>query len=150
MPPEASRDLLVGMRPANIATEVFAYGRVPLAYSARCFTARRFNLQKDTCEFKCIDFPDGMTISTREGQEFLSLNGIQTQSAKGIQSARRSARSGRRRRRDPADQPAIDGNRRCAGRLPRRIDGNTATLTGDSCNGFWHGRPGLEMIGKAA
>ena len=150
MPPEASRDLLVGMRPANIATEVFAYGRVPLAYSARCFTARRFNLQKDTCEFKCIDFPDGMTISTREGQEFLSLNGIQTQSAKvynlladlpdlaaaGVEILRVS--------------PQSTGTADVLAAFRARIDGNTATLTGDSCNGFWHGRPGLEMIGKAA
>ena len=150
MPPEASRDLLVGMRPANIATEVFAYGRVPLAYSARCFTARRFNLQKDTCEFKCIDFPDGMTISTREGQEFLSLNGIQTQSAKvynlladlpdlaaaGVEILRIS--------------PQSTGTADVLAAFRARIDGNTATLTGDSCNGFWHGRPGLEMIGKAA
>jgi collagenase-like PrtC family protease len=150
MPPEASRDLLVGMRPANIATEVFAYGRVPLAYSARCFTARRFNLQKDTCEFKCLDFPDGMTISTREGQEFLSLNGIQTQSAKvynlladlpdlaaaGVEILRIS--------------PQSTGTADVLAAFRARIDGNTATLTGDSCNGFWHGRPGLEMIGKAA
>ncbi len=63
-------------------TEVFAHGRLPLAYSARCFTARRFNLQKDTCEFRCIDFPDGLTLKTREGEAFLTLNGIQTQSAK--------------------------------------------------------------------
>ena len=37
-----------------IETEVYAYGRLPLAYSARCFTARHFNLQKDACEFRCL------------------------------------------------------------------------------------------------
>jgi collagenase-like PrtC family protease len=44
-------------------TEVFAYGRLPLAFSARCFTARHFNLQKDTCEFRCLEFADGMPCS---------------------------------------------------------------------------------------
>ena len=61
---------------------MFAYGRMPLAFSARCFTARHFNLQKDDCQFKCLEFPDGLLIKTREGEEFLTLNGIQTQSSK--------------------------------------------------------------------
>src|ERR1019366_10738355 len=68
-------------RPAGMATEVFGYGRLPLALSARCLTARRYNLSKDSCEFRCIDHPDGMPLATREGQPFLTLNGIQTQSA---------------------------------------------------------------------
>ena len=99
---------------------MFAHGRVPLAYSARCFTARRFNLQKDTCEFKCIDFPDGMTLKTREGDDFLSLNGIQTQSAKVYNLLAGSARTGRGRRRYPAHQPAVDGHGGGAGGLPQR------------------------------
>ncbi len=150
MPPEASGDLLVGMRPANIATEVFAYGRVPLAYSARCFTASRFNLQKDTCEFKCIDFPDGMTISTREGQEFLSLNGIQTQSAKVYNLLADLPELAAASVDILRVSPQSTGTADVLAAFRARIDGKTASLTGDYCNGFWHGRPGLEMIGKAA
>lgn len=85
MPVEMSADALRELqaaRPAGLETEVFAYGRLPLAFSARCFTARHFNLQKDDCQFKCIEFPDGLLIKTREGEEFLTLNGIQTQSSK--------------------------------------------------------------------
>lgn len=153
MPPEAGRELLAGMRPAlpaGIETEVFAYGRVPLAYSARCFTARRFNLQKDNCAFKCIDFPDGMTVKTREGDDFLSLNGIQTQSAKvynlladlpelaaaGVDILRVS--------------PQSAGTAEVLAAFRAAIGGRAAPLAGDYCNGFWHGRPGLELIGKAA
>jgi collagenase-like PrtC family protease len=153
MPPEAGRELLAGMRPAlpaGIETEVFAYGRVPLAYSARCFTARRFNLQKDNCGFKCIDFPDGMTVKTREGEDFLSLNGIQTQSAKvynlladlpglaaaGVDILRVS--------------PQSTGTAEVLAAFRSMVDGKAAALDGDYCNGFWHGRPGLELIGKAA
>ena len=74
------RDLQSG-RPDGVETEVFALGRLPLAYSARCYTARSHNLPKDDCQFKCIDYPDGSLLKTREDQPFLVLNGIQTQSA---------------------------------------------------------------------
>jgi len=72
---------LQAQRPVGLETEVFALGRLPLAYSARCYTARSHNLPKDDCRFKCIDYPDGSLLKTREDQDFLILNGIQTQSA---------------------------------------------------------------------
>ncbi|HOW76898.1 MAG TPA: U32 family peptidase [Candidatus Competibacteraceae bacterium] len=84
MPVELSRQTLATIqagRPEGVETEVFAYGRMPLAYSARCFTARYHNLPKDDCQYRCLDDPEGLTLSTREGQPFLTLNGIQTQSA---------------------------------------------------------------------
>ena len=77
---ETLRDLQAE-RPEGVETEVFALGRLPLAYSARCYTARSHNLPKDDCRFKCIDYPDGSLLKTREDQDFLILNGIQTQSA---------------------------------------------------------------------
>jgi len=72
---------LQALRPEGVETEIFALGRLPLAYSARCYTARSHNLPKDDCQFKCIDYPDGRILETQEDQEFLVLNGIQTQSA---------------------------------------------------------------------
>ena len=68
-------------RPEGVETEVFALGRLPLAYSARCYTARAHNLPKDDCQFKCLEYPDGLMLKTQENKEFLILNGIQTQSA---------------------------------------------------------------------
>ena len=85
LPVELSRDTLADMqaqRPAGVATEVLVFGRLPLAWSARCFTARAHNLPKDDCQFRCLDYPDGMLMSTREDESFLVLNGIQTQSAR--------------------------------------------------------------------
>ncbi len=79
-PPEAR--VLGGEKlDAPIETEVFAFGRLPLAFSARCFTARHYHLSKDDCGFRCIEHPDGLLLSTGEGEPFLALNGIQTQSA---------------------------------------------------------------------
>ncbi|TDM53524.1 U32 family peptidase [Aliivibrio fischeri] len=88
MPVELSRDWLqnvltqcdeLGIR-NKFETEVFSYGYLPLAYSARCFTARAENKPKDECETCCIKYPTGITVNSQEGQEVFTLNGIQTQS----------------------------------------------------------------------
>ena len=83
-PLEASGEMIEKLhrsRPAGVATEVFAFGKLPLAFSARCFTARHYALNKDDCQFKCLEHPEAMTLKTREGQAFLAINGIQTMSA---------------------------------------------------------------------
>jgi collagenase-like PrtC family protease len=88
MPVELSREWLqnvllqcddLGIR-NKFETEVFSYGYLPLAYSARCFTARAENKPKDECETCCIKYPNGITVNSQEGQEVFTLNGIQTQS----------------------------------------------------------------------
>ena len=83
-PLEGTRAMIEALhasRPAGIETEVFAFGKIPLAFSARCFTARHYDLNKDDCQFKCLDHAEGLTLKTREGQDFLCINGIQTMSA---------------------------------------------------------------------
>ena len=83
-PLEATRTLvetLHASRPVGVETELFAFGKLPLAFSARCFTARHYDLNKDDCQFKCLDHSEGLTLKTREGQPFLTINGIQTMSA---------------------------------------------------------------------
>ncbi|AGH81226.1 protease [Psychromonas sp. CNPT3] len=88
MPVELSRDWLVkvvedcltlGIR-EQFEIEVFAHGFMPLAYSARCFTARSENKAKDDCELCCIKYPQGRPTTTQEDQQVFILNGIQTQS----------------------------------------------------------------------
>ncbi len=83
-PLEATRtliDTLHRSKPEGVETEVFVFGKLPLAFSARCFTARHYDLNKDDCQFKCLDHAEGLTLKTREGQDFLCINGIQTMSA---------------------------------------------------------------------
>jgi collagenase-like PrtC family protease len=72
---------LVATAPAGCPCEVFAWGRLPLAWSARCYTARAEARPKDRCDLACIADPDGRLVRTREDAPFLVLNGIQTQSA---------------------------------------------------------------------
>ena len=152
----ANLDALQQTRPEGLEIEVFAHGRLPLAFSARCFTARRHNLSKDDCGFRCIDDPDGMTMKTREGQPFLTLNGIQTQSAQ-VHNLLGELDALRRMRIDAlrispqsshvadiaqlfrhsldGECGALDAGRELAGWLP-----------GGACNGYWHARPGLEKV----
>lgn len=84
VPIELSRDAIRLMN-ANTSgpfqVEITAFGRLPLAHSARCFTARAHHRQKDDCGLQCLDYPDGQLLKTREDEKFLTLNGVQTLSA---------------------------------------------------------------------
>jgi len=141
-PIEATRELVTGvLSECPIETELFAHGRLPLAYSARCFTARRYNLQKESCEYRCLEHPDGMALKTREGEPFLVLNGIQTQSAR-VYSLLRELDSLREAgvgiaRVSPQSSGTVDV-------LKAIRDQTTTSLKIDSCDGFWHGKAGLE------
>ena len=85
MPVEMSRTMLAGIRAhisAPIEYELLAWGRLPLAFSARCYTARAHRISKDECANCCIDYPDGLSLQTREDENFLVINGVQTMSAR--------------------------------------------------------------------
>jgi len=58
--------------------EVQAFGRLPLALSARCYHARSHNLSKDGCQYVCEQDPDGMDVTTLDGDPFLAVNGTHT------------------------------------------------------------------------
>ena len=155
-PVELSREgiaAVVAEGPAGIETEVFAYGRLPLAVSARCFTARYNNLTKDHCEFRCIEHPDGLALDTQEGQHFLVLNGVQTQSASvqslapeidsaraaGVGMLRLSPQSTRMGEVVAVFREAADG-----ALAPREAAARLAPLMpAAACDGYWHGKPGI-------
>lgn len=157
-PVEMSRAALASLlerAPAAIETEVFAYGKLPLAYSARCFTARHYNLPKDDCQFRCLDHPDGMALATREGEPFLTLNGIQTQSAGvynligelpavrelGVASLRLSPQSRHMGRVVEAFAAALAGD-------PTDAEALARAMPGPAVDGYWHGRAGLEHVAE--
>ncbi|NIA71284.1 U32 family peptidase [Pelagibius litoralis] len=66
---------------SGVTVELFAFGRLPLAVSGRCYHARAHGLSKDSCQFVCDQDPDGMEVETLEGDRFLAVNGIQTLSS---------------------------------------------------------------------
>jgi len=55
--------------------EVFAFGRLPLAMSARCFHARSRGLHRDNCEFVCECDPDGLVVDTIDREPAFSVSG---------------------------------------------------------------------------
>jgi len=73
---ESIREIIKGA--PDIAFEVFAFGRIPLAISARCAHARSKGHIKDNCQFVCGEEPDGLSVKTLDSQPFLALNGVQT------------------------------------------------------------------------
>ncbi|MGX1588206.1 ubiquinone anaerobic biosynthesis protein UbiV [Brevundimonas diminuta] len=68
----------IAARRPGMEIELFAFGRLPLALSGRCYHARSHGLHKDACQFVCDQDPDGMTLRTLEGEPFLAVNGVQT------------------------------------------------------------------------
>ncbi|CAL8976725.1 hypothetical protein RHODGE_RHODGE_02543 [Rhodoplanes serenus] len=141
--------------------ETWAFGRAPLAISARCYHARVHGLAKDSCQFICNQDPDGLAVDTLEGKEFLSVNGVQTLSrtvvnhvadlgtltARGVRAFRLSPHT--------CDMVAVaqvfrdvldgaitgaEGEARIAALMPGVI----------FANGFLHGRPGHQRVAAAA
>lgn len=143
-------------RPAGLRTEIFAYGRMPLAFSARCFTARNRNFPKDNCQYVCMDHPDGLLLETKESQAFLTINGIQTQSALvytlihaldelrdlDVDVIRLSPQSLHMDQVVTAFRAVLDG-RETADEAHRRL---VPLMPAGPCNGYWHGRAGLDMV----
>lgn len=79
LPPELPASSLSALaRLSPIPLEVLAFGRMPLAISARCFHARAHGLHKDGCRYVCGEDPDGLDVRTLDGQPFLTVNGTQT------------------------------------------------------------------------
>jgi collagenase-like PrtC family protease len=163
MPYELSRATLADFqasRPAGVQTEVLAFGRLPLAQSARCFTARAHGLPKDDCQLTCLDHPDGLALRTRDGTPFLVLNGVQVQSARIYQLLGEVAEL----RRLGVDVLRIAPVHRRTGEA---VAAFAAVLSGEVdpaegvarlralaphglSDGYWHGEPGLHVHGASA
>ncbi len=125
--------------------EVTAWGRPPLAWSARCFSARAQQRSKDDCELCCLQDPDGLPLTTREGSAFLRINGIQVQgdaiqdlgpelpelTEYGVDIVRLYPQQGIEETVHAFAAAIREGHA-----LPRR----------GACNGFWHGQAGLQLV----
>ena len=141
---------LQAQRPAGLETEVFAYGHMPLAFSARCFTARAHNVPKDACELRCIEYPVGMPLQTQEDQELFLINGIQLQSGLAsnllgeVDTLRELKvdvlRLSPQLEGMPQIVTAFDAARN--GKQSKAIDNLMAAGT-EWCNGYWHGEAGM-------
>ncbi len=140
----------------DIETEVFVYGKLPLAFSWRCYTSRAFGLLKSNCKLDCRKYPEGMMIETMEKQPLFIVNGTQVMSAltmnlidnldelkkMGIAKVRISPQYG------------VTGD--VVKVFKDRLDGNIASEEANDrlmplektgfCNGWYHGKAGWENL----
>lgn len=80
MPVELSAAAIATLAAHNAdgETEVFAFGRQPLAISQRCYHARAHDLHKDACRFVCGRDADGMPVAQLDERPLFTVNGTQT------------------------------------------------------------------------
>ena len=117
---------------------------------------RHYNLNKDSCEFRCLDHEHGLTMNTREHKPFLTINGIQTMSYgsqmllphhqeiadAGVGVLRLSPQL--------IEMPRIIELHRAV--LDGATDADTACAelqeyaTGTPVDGYWRGQPGIEAV----
>ncbi len=149
---EQGRTLIGELKDAFVADggtmpelEVIGWGRLPLSFSARCFTARALDVPKDQCGFRCIDYPDGMPLATREGRPFLRINGISVQGeeitdlgpelpelrALGVDILRL--------------YPQAEGMEAIVRHFDAARGASEAPARIGERNGYWHGEPGMRM-----
>jgi len=160
LPPELPAASLRAL--AKVATsdlEIQVFGRMPLAISARCYHARAHNLHKDNCQYICNRDPDGLTVETLEGQDFLAINGLQTLSyrygnllaelpelaAMGIQNFRLSPHDVDMIKVSQLYRDFLDGKKS----LAQTNDSLEAEMIAiEFSNGYYHNVAGLEQVNK--
>lgn len=144
--------VVMGEQSLPVDTELLAFGRMPLAWSARCFAARAHGRPKDDCGFVCEGYPDGMPMETQEHEDFLVINGIQTQSARcldllpyleeirglGVDAVRLSPQS-----HNMADIVARWADA-IAGRQGPVLE--SEWLVAPRADGYWRGEPGMDAV----
>ena len=134
---------LEGLGQGRPELEVIAWGRLPLSYSARCFTARALDISKDQCGFRCIDYPDGLPLTTREGRPFLRINGIQVQGDEvtdlsgELETTRELAVDLLRL------YPQAEGMQQVIEHFSQALASSTPMPSLGQRNGYWHGEPGM-------
>ncbi|MCU7993872.1 U32 family peptidase [Shewanella glacialipiscicola] len=131
--------------------EVLGHGYLPLAHSARCFTARHKQLTKDSCETICRQYSKGLLAQTQEQQPLLRLNGIQTQSAACLDLRSELAVMAQMGvdvfRVSPSGMECIAKASALVDSIntPSALQSNTVPLSAEQCNGYWFGEAGLTM-----
>ncbi len=158
-PVELSKDAIGHiLSETAIDGEVIAYGKVPLAFSWRCYTLRHFGLSKSDCRNNCKAYPEGLPVSTVADQSIFTINGTQVLSGPvyslleyvdelqeiGVKALRISPEY-----RDTGDVVKI---------FRERMDGKLSTndaadelrkvSKSQLCNGWYQGKEGIEFFSE--
>jgi len=159
-PVELARDSVAYcLSHSGVEGELFAHGKVPLAFSWRCYTSREYNLTKSTCRHDCIRHPDGMLLRTVDREPLFTVNGTSILSARtytllefaedlkeiGVAAVRVS--------------PQYEGTAKVVEVWRKRLDGIVGGAEGlkeleetsphGFCNGWYLGKAGKESVDDA-
>ncbi len=140
----------------GITAEVFAWGRLPLAFSWRCYTSRAHGILKSNCQHNCADYPDGLLIRTMDGEPLFTINGTSILSAATLSlcgqiEELREMGAGALR-----ISPQSEGTAEVVSIFRKRLKGEISSdeadkalkgLAGDGlfCNGWYHGGAGMDF-----
>ncbi len=81
-PVELPRDSIAyNIEKTGVCAEVFAHGKVPLAFSWRCYASRAHGLAKKDCRLDCARYPDGMELTNVDALPLFTVNGTTVLSA---------------------------------------------------------------------
>ena len=153
--PAKSIEILAKTGAAEI--EVFAFGRLPLAMSARCFHARSCGRHKDNCEFVCERDLDGLVVDTLDREPVFAVSGSHILShpcgslVGELDTLRRMGVS--RFRLSPHDADMVAVARLFRDALDGHLEAGSASarlgeLVGGMpfCNGFYYGAAGETLV----
>lgn len=158
-PVELSRESMAyAIKETNIYGEAFAHGKVPLAFSWRCYTSRAYGLSKTECRHHCAKYPDGMELKTVDGGPVFTVNGTSLLSADVytlVESVEDLNEIGVRALRV---SPQKEGTKTITEVFRQRIEGRLGpdeglaelkTLGGRFCNGWYSGSAGKDYMERA-
>ncbi len=153
-----ARDIPSVTADTGIEVEYFAHGKMPLTFSARCYTARARGLSKRDCHHTCFMDPDGIEMTTLEQEGFATINGVQIMSQRpftsidrirelqesGVNILRLSPQWTGMRQLTRTFRAAADGLLAAQQALQKLADGKP--IADCFCNGYYFGRQGRLWI----
>jgi collagenase-like PrtC family protease len=144
------------IKETGIMGEVFAHGKVPLAFSWRCYSARAYGHTRENCEHECRQDPEGIVIRNLDKEELFTINGTSILSADTytmvdkIEELRSAGVGSLRISPDPEDTARVVEIFRA------RVDGKLSPeeglakikelVPGGLCNGWYSGKAGREFM----
>ncbi len=142
----------------GIDGEVFSFGRLPLAFSWRCYTSRSRGLTKTACRRNCKDEPEGMVIRTLEGDPLFTISGTAILSAATYTLAGAVEEMREMGVKALRISPQYKDTGKVIEIFRKRIEGSLAPDAaleelkalgdGSLCNGWYHGAAGKDLLAE--
>lgn len=146
----------------GMEAEVFAHGKVPLAFSWRCYTERAYGLTKDECRRHCAEYPEGMELKSlngekgKKGEDVFAVNGTSVLSARPVSLIEQTEELQEMGVTALRISPGVKHTALVSELFKKRIDRSIgaeeamdklrATTGLEYVNGFYHGRAGKDSL----